>query len=155
MKGRPNKAKEIKKMQGTYRNNQDRGGSDVISKLDSVPTNREILTDGAAVHFKNLCYVLQQERRLNLLDIPLYEEWAIFKDLQDQAYKILKRKGFVHKSDASGMERVSGAHTAFIQYSKHLLTVSNLLGLSPMARERLSKQVVDENPFDQLISESN
>ena len=149
-KGRPNKPTEIKKLEGTYRADRDKGGL-VLPKLSEIPEAPVYLSELGKFYFKNICETLKEFDILTGADIYLVVLLSGNLAINQEALEQIQNKKAVRVAK-NGFESIGGWFSVYDKTSKKIMELSNLFGLSPSARERIKMQPQkEEDEIDKLI----
>jgi P27 family predicted phage terminase small subunit len=147
---RPRISNEIKKMQGTYRKDQDHHSMEV-DKLNDIPKYPDFLSDKAGEYYQNICAVLIEYDMLTAADNILINQLAIALELNEQAYNEIKAVEPVQTSK-TGFHTISGWYSIFDKTSKQIRDLCSSFGFSPAARERLTiKEKKELDDLDRLL----
>ena len=143
----PKKPIEIKKLEGTYRKDRDKGRLEVV-KLDSIPETPEYLSEVAKDYFVNVCNTLLEYDLLSAADVLLVVQLSQALELQQTAYENIKDGQAVQLSP-NKYQTVAGWFSVWEKTSKKIAELSNLFGLNPSAREKFNIQKKEEE-IDEL-----
>ena len=152
--GRPRKPKAEKKLQGTYRKNQDYDALPAPITND-IPTPPNFLTKNATEYYFSICHTLRDLKILSPADMVVVIQLAQTLDLNERSYlETTKTEGYKQTS-ATGFETYSAAFSVWEKTSKTIRDLSNMLGLSPAARERIKIKNEDkqENELMKILGE--
>lgn len=132
--GRPPKPVELKKLEGTYRKDRDKG---VLSmpKVVEVPEPPEQITDNAQILFQDICDILITAGILEVIDVHtvalLAEEMATYYEMTEK----LKKTGRTYLSPHGHL--VKRPETVIRNESlANSLRLMAQLGLTPAMRQK-------------------
>jgi P27 family predicted phage terminase small subunit len=149
----PNKPKEIKKLEGTYRKDRDTDGIK-FPKLSELPKPPKELTKIAVGYFVNICLTLLEYGMLTGADVFLIKQLAQSFEINDEAYKNIKN-GDAVQTTKNGFTTISAWYSIYDKSSKQIRELCNQFGFSPSARERIKNIKIEEieNAFDKLLKQ--
>lgn len=140
--GRPRKPKHIKKLQGTFRNDQEPPGKNINFSLvvGPVPLPDNVAErEHAARIFKQVIGDLQYAGLLQAADIPVIETYALEFAKYWELNEDIKNNGY---STSGGRMRpeVKAAQQAL----ENILKMAQEYGLTPMARQKLRVRIDED-----------
>ena len=145
--GRPNKTKELKILEGNYRPWEDKGrieGNEILS----CPEAPDWLNDGAAKYFKIVVDMCINMGTMKIQDLEVCASLAHNLSMRDNAARDMNSEKGYYITTQSGYEQVRPCVTLFDRCLDKIIKYTNILGLNPLARERL--RPVEKEPENEL-----
>lgn len=132
-RGRPSKPKELKKLEGTYREDRD-GGVLQFEKITEIPKAPTQLTRTAKKIWKEITEVMITAQVLETIDIHtvamLCEELATYYEMN----KVIKKHGYTYRNQHNNLVKRPEV-TIRREAHEAAKSLAAQLGLTPAARQ--------------------